>query len=109
MTVLLMVLTALAAVALLVVLALFAGTIARTLEAIGANEPSSSNRGGDPRSLLSRIWFGVRAIETQVGALAPQATRLNENLEALAAGMIALKGALKGALEAVEEQERRGA
>lgn len=103
---LLMVLTMLAAVALLVALVYYAGNIANALEAIGAREPSLSNRGGEPRSLLSRIWFGVRAIETQVGALAPQATRLNENLEGLAEGMTTLKGVLKGALEAVEEQGR---
>lgn len=105
MTIVLMLLTTLAAVALLLVLAHFAGSIAQTLEAIGANEPSSSNRGG-PRSLLSRIWFGVRAIDHQVAALVPQATRLNENLEQLAGGMVALKVALKSALDAVEKQQR---
>lgn len=107
MMVFLMLLTTLAAVALLVVLAYYAGNIAKTLEAIGASEPSTTNRGGEPRSLLSRIWFGVRAIDAQVAALVPQATKLNENLEQLAGGMTALKGALKGALEAVEEQGRR--
>lgn len=101
-----MALTMLAAVALLLVLAHFAGRIALTLEAIGSNELSGSDRGGVPKSFLARIWFGVRAIDTEVGALAPQVTRLNENLETLAAGMTALKGALKAALEAVERQGR---
>lgn len=104
MMVLLMVLTMLAAVVLLVALVYFAANIADTLEAIGSRELSSTNRGGEPRSLLSRIWFGVRAIDVQVAALVPQATKLNENLEQLAGGMTALKGALKGALDAVEEQ-----
>lgn len=108
MTVFLMLLTTLAAVALLVVLVYYASNIARTLEAIGANEPSATNRGGEPRSLLSRIWFGVRAIDVQVAALVPQATKLNETLAQLATGMTALKGALKDALEAVENQGRRG-
>lgn len=106
MMTLLMVLTTLAAVVLLVALAYFAGNIAKTLEAIGASEPSLSNRGGQARSLLSRIWFGLRAIDTQVAALVPQVTRLNNNLERLAEGMTTLKGALKDALEAVENQRR---
>jgi hypothetical protein len=100
----LMFLTMLAAVAFLLVLAYFAGNIAKTLELIGANEPSTSNHGGDSKSFLSRIWFGVRAIDSQVAVLVPQATKLNQNLEALAGGMNALKGALKGALDAVEKQ-----
>lgn len=106
MTVLLMVLTMLAAVALLAALAYYAWNIAVTLEAIGSREPSNTNRGGDKPSLLSRIAFGVGAIEHQVGALPPQATRLNENLEKLAGGMTALKAELKGALDAVEKQGR---
>ncbi|CAN5664505.1 hypothetical protein BH24DEI1_BH24DEI1_01860 [soil metagenome] len=103
---LLALLCALVAVAFLLVVAIFATHIVHTLEAIGSREPSSWGRLGGSTSLLSRIWFGVRAIETQVGALPPQATRLNENLANLAQGLGDLKASLAGALEAVQEQRR---
>lgn len=110
MTTLLMLLTTLAAVALLAVLAVYGWRIAALLEGIGNREPAHTNRGGDERSLLARIAFGVAAIERQVAALPPQATRLNESLALLAAAMTELKAELKGALDAIEAQrgERGG-
>lgn len=40
--------------------------------------------GGSPTSSLARVSFGVRAIEKETSHLAPQVTRLNEGLTALA-------------------------
>lgn len=85
----------------------YAARIAHGLESIGAREPSVSNRGGEARSYLSRIWFGVRAIEAQLASLGPQAKRLNRNLTHLVQGLSVLEQGLKGTLEAVERQGRR--
>ncbi len=61
----------LGAAALFVALALFLVRIAGELERIGGEQPAY----GVQASYLSKIRLGVRAIETQTGALAPQVTR----------------------------------
>ncbi len=92
------------AAAYIAVLAILGGRIADSLEAIGNREPSTSNRGGKQRSLLAKIWFGVRAIETQVSALPPQATQLNGQLEDLAGGLVAIRDSATGILGAAQRQ-----
>lgn len=104
MTTLLALASALVAATLLVALVYLATVIAHTLEAIGANEPSTAGRSGEPPSYLARIWFGVNAIEKQLSALPGQAVRLNENLAELAAGMETLRSTLGAALAAVKRQ-----
>ncbi len=61
------ILSSLAVVAFAAVLVVYLVAILRTLEAIG----------GRPTSYLAKIRLGVRAIESETGALAPQVTRLN--------------------------------
>ncbi len=95
------------AVVYIVVLFLFGRSIGDVLEAIGNREPSTSNRGGKQRSVLAKIWFGVRAIETQVGALPPQATRLNVQLGDLAGGLTAIRDSATGILAAAQRQKGR--
>ena len=56
---LLMFLSAVVGLVFLLALAYFANRIARTLEAIGHQEPSSGGRVGASHSLLARIAFGV--------------------------------------------------
>ncbi len=70
-------LSALAVVAFAGVLVIYLVAILRTLDAIG----------GRPTSFLAKIRLGVRAIETETGALAPQVTRLNEGASAILAGL----------------------
>jgi septal ring factor EnvC (AmiA/AmiB activator) len=101
---LLALLSTLVAVALLVALTYYATRIAHALEAIGAREPSTRGRYGQSPSALSRIWFGVNAIEKQLSALPPQVTRLNDNLGELAEALARLKASLKSTLDTIEAQ-----
>ena len=71
------ILSSLAVVAFAAVLVVYLVAILRTLEAIG----------GRPTSYLAKIRLGVRAIESETGALAPQVTRLNESASALFGGL----------------------
>ncbi|MFQ5651237.1 MAG: hypothetical protein ACE5IY_14965 [bacterium] len=95
MFVLLMLVTVVAAVALLVVLVYNLAHIVRTLDAIG----------GQPDSLLSKLRLGLRAIETETGHLAPQVTKLNGELSTIAGGLQGVDGHLAKTIEAVLEQE----
>ena len=101
---LLVVVSLVVAVVYILVLFLFGRGIGHTLQEIGAHEPSVSNNGREPRSFLSRIWFGVRAIEAEVGHLAPEATRLNQDLAALAGGLDAIHRKVGAILEAAGAQ-----
>jgi hypothetical protein len=99
------------AVLTLLLFALFAGVlvyfllrIAQTLEAIGSREPSTVGRRSAYTSYLARIALGVSAIEKEVSALGPEATRLNEGLAKLAGGLEALKTSVAGTVRAVEKQ-----
>ena len=77
-------LSCLAAVALLGVVAVYLVLIRRELDAIG----------GTPTSFLAKIRFGLRAIETETGHLAPEVTKLNEGLRKLDSGLRAVEGEL---------------
>ncbi len=87
MTILLTVLTALLILVFVGALIFYLRRIVAALERIG----------GSPQSYLAKLRFGVRAIETETGHLAPQATLLNQGLAALAGGL----GAVDGHLAAV--------
>lgn len=103
MIILLTVLSALAAVSFLVVLAGFALRIASMLESIGRREPSISHQG--KMSFLSKISLGVGAIEGQTSSLAPQVTKLNQNLPALAEGLVAVRDRLAAIRKEVQNQK----
>ena len=82
----LVVLTAVSVVgvaALFVALALFLVAISRELEEIGG----PATRFVAPVNLLSKIRLGVRAIERQTDAIAPQVTRLNGGLAGVIQGV----------------------
>ena len=61
--------------------------------------------GGFETSYLAKINFGVRAIEKETSALAPQVTQLNEGLAAVASGLQAIDQSLVRTIEAVSRQE----
>lgn len=84
------ILSSLAVVAFAAVLVVYLVAILRTLEAIG----------GRPTSFLAKIRLGVRAIESETGALAPQVTRLNESASALLDGLQAVAADLDRAAAA---------
>ena len=103
MVMLLAVLSAVAVVAFLLVLATLAIRIASTLESIGNREPSMGHQGH--MSFLSKISLGVRAIEGETSQLPPQATELNQNLPPLAAGLIAVRDKLASIRKRVQQQK----
>ena len=96
-------LSAIGVAALFVALALFLRVISRTLEEIGG--PAS--RFVAPANYLGKIRFGVRAIERETDALAPQVTRLNGGLAAVRDGLRAIDGNLAGLIAAVSRQGGR--
>lgn len=95
MALILMTLTTLGVVILFGALAVHLIRIATTLEAIG----------GEPTSYLAKIAFGVRAIEQETAALAPEVTRLNEGLAAAAGGLDSIRGRMDDILAALGRQE----
>jgi len=95
MVLLLTVLTALAVLALVAALVVYLVRIIGALERIG----------GTPTSLLAKIRLGVRAIEQETGALAPEVTRLNQGLAAIAGGLRAVDDHLAASVAAVTRQE----
>lgn len=101
--VVLAVLSVLGAAALFVALALFLRAIVQELETIGG----PATRFFRPVNYLSKIRLGVRAIERQTDALAPQVTRLNNGLSATRDGLEAIDGNLAALIAAVSRQERR--
>ncbi len=100
---LLMLLSVVAAAALFIALALFLFAITETLESIGGEEKGY----GAKASFLSKIRLGVRAIEVQTGAIAPQVTRLNTTLTSVRDGLVAVDNNLGGVIAAVSRQEPR--
>lgn len=102
MLVLLTILSALAVVALFGALVFYLIQIISALESIGGETP----RGYSSRSsYLSKIAFGVRAIEQQTGHLGPEVTRLNESLEKAAVGLRSIDDHLGRTIEAAGRQE----
>ena len=91
------------AAALFVALALFLRAIDGELETIGG----PATRFVAPANYLAKIRLGVRAIERQTDALAPQVGRLNEGLTAIRDGLRAIDGNLARLIASVSRQERR--
>ena len=103
MFVLLAALSALAVVTLFGALVFYLVKIIEVLDSIGGETPRGySNRS----SYLSKIAFGVRAIERQTDHLGPEVTRLNESLAQASEGLRSIDGHLSGTIEAVGQQER---
>lgn len=100
---LLMLLSVLGVVALFLALVAYLLRIITELEQIGGERKTY----GAQSSYLSKIRLGVRAIETQTAALAPQVTRLNTGLTAVRDGVRAIDGNLGGVIAAVSRQETR--
>lgn len=96
MIILLTVLSCLAAVLFLVVLAVFVTRITSTLERIGG-----------ANSLLAKIMYGVRAIETETGQIPVQVIKLNASLTAAAGGLSAIDGTLTRIIDAAIRQEQK--
>ena len=103
MIVLLAALSALAVVVLFGALVYYLVKIIEVLDSIGGETPRGySNRS----SYLSKIAFGVRAIERQTDNLGPEVTRLNESLAQAAEGLRSIDRHLVGIIEAVGRKER---
>ena len=98
---LLAVLSVIGAVVLFVALLLFLNAITGQLESIGGEEKGY----GVKASFLSKIRVGVRAIETQTGAIAPQVTKLNGTLTQVRDGLVVIDRNLAGVIDAVVRQE----
>jgi hypothetical protein len=95
MILLLTILSAIAVVALVSVLVVYLIAIIRVLESIG----------GSGQSWLAKIRWGVRAIDTQTAAIAPQVTQLNAGLSAVAGGLQAIDASLARTIQSVLRQE----
>jgi hypothetical protein len=100
--VLLTVLSALAVVALFGALVFYLIQIIQALESIGGETPRGYS---SESSYLSKIAFGVRAIEQQTGHLGPEVTRLNESLSQAAEGLRSIDDHLGKTIEAAGRQE----
>lgn len=90
-----------AAAALFIALVLFLNAIVKELEQIGG---ARKNAMGVPASFLSKIRLGVRAIEVQTGALAPEVSQLNGGLTAIRDGLGAIDSNLDGVIANVSAQ-----
>lgn len=88
---------------LFIVLAAFLVAISRELEEIGG----PATRFVTPTNYLSKIRFGVRAIERQTDALVPLVTRLNLGLAAVRDALRSLAAELEGLAAALARQGRR--
>ena len=100
--VLLAVISVVGAAALFVALALFLRAIDSELETIGG----PATRFKAPANFLAKIRLGVRAIERQTDALAPQVTRLNGGLSASATACRAIDGNPAMLIASVSKQAR---
>ena len=89
--------------ALFVALALFLRAIDSELETIGG----PATRFKAPANFLAKIRLGVRAIERQTDALAPQVTRLNGGLNAVRDGLWVIDGNLAMLIASVSKQAGR--
>ena len=94
MIILLTILSALAVVA-------FFGTVIAYLIAI---VDRLERIGGAPTSFLAKIALGVRAIETETGALAPQVIQLNDGLSTIDGGLKVIDEHLVAAFTAIGRQ-----
>ena len=92
---LLMALSALLALAFLGALAYALVKVSSVLETIG----------GTPTSYLAKLRFGLRAIERETSHLPPAVGKINQGLEAIAGGLVAVDGRLAGTVDALKKQE----
>lgn len=95
--------SAIGAAALFIALVVYLWLIVSELEWIGGKRKSY----GEVASYLSKIRMGVRAIETQTGALPREATRLNDGLVAVRDGLRGIDANLAALITAVSRQEVR--
>lgn len=103
---LLTVLTIVLVLVLVAVLVVGLVKIDETLERIGGGSRGYMGENmGDYLSLLSKARWGVRAIETQTSAIAPQVTRLNEGLTAIDGGLADIRDGVGALVEAVKRQK----
>lgn len=102
MIILLTVLSVIAVLVLFGALVFYLIQIISALESIGGETPRGYS---SQSSYLSKIAFGVRAIEQQTGHLGPEVTRLNESLGGAAAGLRSIDAHLGGTIEAAGRQE----
>jgi predicted PurR-regulated permease PerM len=102
MSVLLTVLSILAVLVLFGALVFYLVKIIQALESIGGATPRGYS---SQSSYLSKISFGVRAIEQQTGHLGPEVTRLNESLTQAAEGLGSIDSHLERTIEAAGRQE----
>ena len=93
-------LSVIAVIALFLALALFLFAITGELESIGGEAKGY----GAKASFLSKIRLGVRAIEVQTGAIAPQVTRLNATLTSVRDGLMVIDDNLAGVITNVSRQ-----
>ena len=98
--VLLATISAVGVAALFVALVLFLNAISRVLEDIGG----PTTRFLAPSNFLSKIRFGVRAIERQTDMLVPQVTKLNTGLAGIRDGLRAIDANLAGLIASVTRQ-----
>lgn len=101
MILLLTILSVLAVLLLFGALVFYLVQIIQALESIGGETHGYSSRS----SYLSKIAFGVRAIEQQTGHLGPEVTRLNRSLEQAAEGLRSIDDHLVRTIEAAGRQE----
>ena len=102
MIILLMGLSALSVVVFFAALLFYLVRIVTVLDDIGGETPKGySSRS----SYLSKIAFGVRAIEKQTGHLGPQVTQLNEKLAQTAEGLRSIDAHLERTVGAAGRQE----
>jgi hypothetical protein len=97
-------LSAIAAPALFIALALYLIAITTELERIGGEERGYGQRA----SFLSKIRVGVRAIEVETAAIAPQVTKLNGTLTSIRDGLVVVDKNLAGVIANVSRQAGGG-
>lgn len=95
MFILLMIITLLAVVALVWVLIKYLREISETLMRIG----------GDGQSFLAKLRLGLRAIETETGAIPTEVTKLNQTLSDTGSGLKIVDQHLVGTIAAVLKQK----
>ncbi len=95
MFILLMIATMLAVVALVWILIKYLVEISKVLIYIG----------GDGQSLLAKLRLGLRAIETETGAIPTEVTKLNQTLTDTGAGLQVVDQHLTGTIAAVLNQK----
>ncbi len=97
---LLTLLSVIGAAALFIALAVYLFLISSQLERIGGEE-----RGyGLKASYLSKIRFGVRAIEKETAMIPTQVTQLNDTLGKVRDGLVVVNDNLGGVIAAVSKQ-----